>query len=104
MDSDDVSMDTSDLATIWKAAVREYEARTGKSMDPQFVTFRNMEEVMRGTEKESQIFGGFRREPGKVAKVRTAFGNNLGTIQKVLNGIEAVGYVASVLIRSKRTQ
>ncbi|KAF2500664.1 hypothetical protein BU16DRAFT_557121 [Lophium mytilinum] len=86
----------SDLAAIWSVAVREYEKRTGKSMDPKFVKFKNMDEVMKGTEKESQSFGGFRHDGSKVDKVRAAFGNNLGTIQKVLIGIQTVGNVAAV--------
>ncbi|KAF2813896.1 uncharacterized protein BDZ99DRAFT_516530 [Mytilinidion resinicola] len=90
------SKEESDLAAIWSAAVREYEKRTGKSMDPRFVIFKSMDEVMKGTEKESQSFGGFRHDGSKVDKVRAAFGNNLGTIQKVLNGIQTVGNVAAV--------
>ena len=84
----------SDLAQLWQAAVEDYEKSTGKSL--RLAQFKSMEQVMVGTEDLSNRFKGFRDDKGKVAKVRTAFKNNLWLIQTVVNTIQTVGSAASV--------
>lgn len=83
----------SDLAQLWQEAVEDYEKSTGKSL--RLAQFKSMEQVMVGTEDLSNRFKGFRDDKGKVAKVRTAFKNNLWLIQTVVNTIQTVGSAAS---------
>src|SRR4030081_3598816 len=88
--------DASGLATLWERAVVSYETRTGKSL--RTAHFRSMEEVMNGTDRELQKFGGFRKDGTKVQKVRSAFEENLSTIKKVLSGVQMLANAASVCI------
>ncbi|QKX60583.1 uncharacterized protein TRUGW13939_07728 [Talaromyces rugulosus] len=83
----------SDLAQLWQAAVQDYEKTTGKSL--RLGQFRSMEEVIGGTEDLSNKFKGFRDDKSKVAKVRTAFKNNMWLIQTIVNTIQTVGNTAS---------
>jgi hypothetical protein len=90
----------SDLAQLWQAAVQDYEKRTGKSL--QLRQFRSMEEVIGGTEDLSNKFKGFRDDKSKVAKVRTAFKNNMWLIQTLVNTMQTVGNTASVSFEKRK--
>ncbi|KUL87948.1 hypothetical protein ZTR_03863 [Talaromyces verruculosus] len=83
----------SDLAQLWQAAVQDYEKTTGKSL--RLGQFGSMEEVIGGTENLSNKFKSFRDDKSKVAKVRTAFKNNMWLIQTIVNTVQTVGNAAS---------
>lgn len=87
----------SDLASLWETAILEYDAkRTKEKQQPlRLAPFRSMEDVMRGTHNLSRKFKDFRDDESKVAKVRTAFKNNLGLMQKAVNTIQMIGNAAS---------
>ncbi|KAL2866935.1 prion-inhibition and propagation-domain-containing protein [Aspergillus lucknowensis] len=87
------SSEVSDLAQLWRSAVQEYEQRTKKSLH--LAQFRTMEQVMKGTEGLSNNFKEFRHDKSKTDNVRTAFKNNMGLIEKVVNTIQVVGGAAS---------
>ena len=78
-----------DLTQLWTAAVADYEKETGKSL--RLGAFKNMDEAMKGTEDLTQKFKDFRSNNSKVAKVRTAFQNNMWLIQKIVNTAQMVG-------------
>lgn len=84
----------SDLAQLWQAAVQDYEKTTGKSL--RLGQFGSMEEVIGGTENLSNKFKSFRDDKSKVAKVRTAFKNNMWLIQTIVKTVQTVGNAASV--------
>lgn len=83
----------SDLARLFQDAVYEYEKKTKKSLH--LAPFRNMDEVIKGTEGLSSQFKEFRHDQSKTDSVRSAFKNNLWLIQKVVNTIQIVGNAAS---------
>ncbi|PYI07128.1 hypothetical protein BO78DRAFT_313751 [Aspergillus sclerotiicarbonarius CBS 121057] len=78
-----------DLAQLWAAAVADYERETGKSL--RLGAFKNMDDAIKGTEGLIQKFKGFRNNKSKIAKVRTAFQNNMWLIQKIVNTAQMVG-------------
>jgi hypothetical protein len=84
----------SDIAQLWQAAIQDYEKVTGKSL--QLGQFRNMDEVMAGTESLSKNFTEFRRDQSKMAKIRTALKNNMWLIQGIVDTVQTVGNAASV--------
>jgi hypothetical protein len=84
----------SGITQLWKAAVLDYEEATGKSL--QLAQFGNMDDIMASTEGLSKNFKEFRSDNSKVAKVRTAFKNNMWLIQNVVNTLQRVGNAASV--------
>jgi hypothetical protein len=86
----------SDLAQIWQTAVEEYEQRTKKKLT--LAPFRNMEQVMKGTEGLEKGFKDWRHDQSKTDKVRSAFKNNLWLIQKVVTTVQMVGNAASVSV------
>jgi fungal STAND N-terminal Goodbye domain len=89
----------SDLAQLWQSAVEDYEKKTKKSL--RLAKFGSIDEVMKGTEGLSNNFKEFRHDQSKVDTVRTAFRNNLGLIQKVVDTVQVVGNVASVRLEDK---
>jgi hypothetical protein len=91
--------EASDLSAMWAKAVEDYEKKTKKSL--RLASGRSMAEVMASTEVETNNFNNFRHSGSNVDKVRTAFKNNLGIIQKVVSGIEILGAAASVSFLSR---
>jgi len=83
-----------DLAQLWEKAIDEYEKKTKKSLKRSPV--RSMEEVIKSTEEETKDFKAFRHDGGKADKIRTAFKNNMGLIQKVVGAIQILGNAAAV--------
>ncbi|RAL05431.1 uncharacterized protein BO80DRAFT_421466 [Aspergillus ibericus CBS 121593] len=77
------------LAQLWAAAVADYEKQTGKSL--RLGAFRSMDEAIKETEGLTQKFKDFRNNKSKIAKVRTAFQNNLWLIQRIVNTAQVVG-------------
>lgn len=86
--------EASDLAKLWSEAIRNYEKKTNQPL--RLDAMNNLDEVMKGTEKEIKGFDKFRHDKGKTDKVRSAFKDNLGWIQKVVKAAEAVGKAAGV--------
>jgi hypothetical protein len=92
----------SDLAQLWRAAVEDYEKKTGKSL--RLDQFRSMDAVMNGTESLSNKFKDFRDDKSKLAKVRTALKNNMWLIQKIVNAVQTVGGAAAVRFEINETK
>jgi hypothetical protein len=84
----------SDLAQLWEKAIDEYEKKTKKSLKRSPV--RSMEEVIKSTEEETKGFKAYRHDGGKADKIRTAFKNNMGLIQKVVGAVQILGNAAAV--------
>ncbi|KAL4860369.1 hypothetical protein BDV12DRAFT_205149 [Aspergillus spectabilis] len=83
----------SNLAQLWQSAVKDYEKRSKKSLQP--TQFRNIDQIMKGIEGLSTNFKEFRHDRTKTGNVRTAFKNNLWLIQRVVNTVHVVGDAAS---------
>ncbi|KAF1951108.1 hypothetical protein CC80DRAFT_553779 [Byssothecium circinans] len=80
---------TTDLGALWKKAVEDYMKKTGKDMS--HMRAQSVDQVMKKTEKSMEAFGGFRHKGDKIDKVRSAFGRQLGNIQKCVDGLQVVG-------------
>ncbi|KAJ5300978.1 uncharacterized protein N7443_005980 [Penicillium atrosanguineum] len=83
----------SDLAQLWHAAVEEYEEATGQSL--RMGSFKNMDDVMKGTEGIYMKFKDFRDDTSKVAKVQSALKNNMWLIQNIIHILQNLGNAAS---------
>lgn len=84
----------SELSKLWSEAIQTYEKKTKKTL--RLDQMSNLDEVIKGTERETNGFSKFRHDKGKTDKVRSAFKDNLGWIQKVVKVAEVVGKAAGV--------
>ncbi|KAJ5986997.1 hypothetical protein N7451_011362, partial [Penicillium sp. IBT 35674x] len=82
-----------DLAQLWQAAVEEYEEATGRSL--QMGRLSSMDAIMKGTEGIFMRFKNFRDDTSKMAKVRSAFKNNMCLIQNIIRIVQNFGNAAS---------
>lgn len=84
----------SDLGKLWSEAIHTYEKKTNQSL--RLGQMNNLDAVVNGTEREKKGFSKFRHDKGNTDKVRSAFKDNLGWIQKVVKVAEVVGKAAGV--------
>lgn len=82
----------SDIAQDWEEALIEFKKVTGKNLD--FGNITNVEEAVRQAEVQQRQFNNFRHDKGQVDKVRSAFSNNIGLIQRVWNGATSIATAA----------
>ncbi|KAM0715393.1 hypothetical protein Q7P37_008891 [Cladosporium fusiforme] len=86
--------DTSDLAALWNEALLQFKSRTGRDLGA--FQFKSMQEAIDATKSQADSFGAFRHDQGKVDKVRTAFGNNLKSIERIVSGAKMAADTAAV--------
>lgn len=84
--------DGTDIGLLWTKAVEDYMKKTGRKMD--YMKARGISDVMSMTEGSLKSFKGFRHDDSKTDRVRSAFGNHLGNMQKVISGFETIGSAA----------
>ncbi|KAH7128114.1 hypothetical protein B0J11DRAFT_504607 [Dendryphion nanum] len=82
----------SDLGSLWKRAIIDYKSKTG--YDLSHMKAASMDGIMQSAQDNLKTFQGKLHDKSKIDKVRTAFGNNLGGMQKCMNCIQAVGAAA----------
>ena len=76
--------DASDLASLWEEAIADFKGST--KLDLTQWHFHSMDEAMDSAKQQSEKFSAWRHDKGKVDHVRSLLGNNLDSIQKVVNG------------------
>lgn len=86
--------DSSDLAELWNEALDDFKTKT--KLDLTKFHYKSMEEAIASTKQQEEQFSAFRHDKGKVDAVRTAFGNNLKLIQKIVTGAKMAADAASV--------
>ncbi|KAF2107480.1 hypothetical protein BDV96DRAFT_653821 [Lophiotrema nucula] len=84
--------ETSDLASLWARAVSDYEKKTGSKLAHMKVE--SLSQVMDGAQSSLERFQDKRHPGSSVDRVRNAFGNHLGGMQKFMAGVEAIGAAA----------
>ena len=82
----------SDIAQEWQQALAEFEAKTGKNLS--IGQIHSMKEAMDTADAQKKFFKGFRHDDSKIDKVRSAFSNNIGLIQKIVDGAQQAANAA----------
>lgn len=95
--SDDALEDASDLAELWQKALDDFQGST--KLDLKAMRFKSMEEAMESADQQAKKFNKFRHNDGKVDKVRSALGDNLELIEKIINVGKFAADTASVSAR-----
>jgi tetratricopeptide (TPR) repeat protein len=86
--------DASDLAQMWNEALEDFKGKT--KLDLTKFQFNSMEEAIASTKQQQDGFATFRHDKGKVDAVRSAFGNNLRTIERIVSTTKMAADAASV--------